>query len=335
MNFQKQSFAPTLAEQVSVKPVGTDDGSLFESVYCPIRMGNAAPIAYGGFTLGVAVAAAAQTVPSTHKLYSVLGHYLGPASTSSPVRIQIHRTRDTKSFATRRAQVTQDHNGQQRTCLEVLLDFHVVEDALFRYSEPPAYPLDAARPEDGISWEAQVAKHVANKTISRKVAAVADMAFAPSEAFFEGRGVPEGVSSQNLLGIAKTAKTTQDDLPITSKWSSVWQRMRGDRQAAASDAAQWACLAFIMDGALSFLPLTHSNRFLDDAGACSSLDIALRVFQPHVDLSQWHLRQAMTKTADAGRTYSENVLWDEQGRMVASMTQQSIMRAPSRPRSKM
>ncbi|CAK7272096.1 hypothetical protein SEPCBS57363_004960 [Sporothrix epigloea] len=332
MEFPKQFLAPTLAEQVSVRPVGTD-GSLFESVHCPVRMGNAAPIAYGGFTLGVAVAAAAQTVPSTHKLYSVLGHYLGPASTSSHVRIQIHRTRDTKSFATRRAQVIQEQNGKQRTCVEVLLDFHVVEAALYQYSQPPVHPLDAARPEDCVSWEAQVADQIAKKNITRTAAALAEIGFAPSNAFFESRGVPQGVSTQNLLGIAKSAKTTQDDLPITSKWSSVWQRMRSDRQE--TEAAQWACLAFIMDGALSFLPLTHSSRFLDDAGACSSLDIALRIFQPEIDLRKWHLRQSMTKTADAGRTYSENVLWDHEGRMVASMTQQSIMRAPNPPQSKM
>ncbi|CAK7218464.1 hypothetical protein SBRCBS47491_003519 [Sporothrix bragantina] len=332
MEFPKQDFAPTLAEQLSVKPVGTD-GSLFESVHCPIRMGNAAPIAYGGSTLGVAVAAAAHTVPSTHKLYSVLGHYLGPAGITAHVRIKVDRTRDTKSFATRRVQVIQEQNGKERTCLDLLIDFHVVEDAYYQYDEPPEQPLDAARPEDCLSWEEQIADHVAKKNINRGIAALAENAFAPNNHFFENRGVPQSVSAQNLLGLAKKVKTTQDGLPITAKWSSVWSRLRSHKPE--SDGAQWASLAFIMDAALSFLPLTHDQRFLDDAGACSSLDIALRVFQPEVDLRKWHLRQAKTKTAAAGRTYSENILWDDQGRMVASMTQQSIMRAPHRPGPKM
>ncbi|CAK7241276.1 MAG: hypothetical protein STHCBS139747_002736 [Sporothrix thermara] len=332
MEFPKQNFAATLAEQLAVKPVGTD-GDIFESVHCLVRMGNAAPIAYGGSTLGVAIAAAAHTVPSTHKLYSVLGHYLGPAGTSSHVRIKVERTRDTKSFATRRVRVVQEQKGKERTCLDLLMDFHVVEDAYYQYSAPPVQPIAAAPPAACPTWEEQIAGHLAKKNINKVVAALAEDAFAPINAFFENRGVPQSVAGQNLLGLAKRAKTTQDDLPITSRWSSVWCRTRSDRQE--SDAAQWAGLAFVMDAALSFLPLTHSQRFLDDAGACSSLDIALRVFQPSVDLRAWHLRQAMTKTADAGRTYSENVLWDEQGRMVASMTQQSIMRAPGQPQPKM
>ncbi|CAK7212307.1 hypothetical protein SCUCBS95973_001419 [Sporothrix curviconia] len=328
MEFPKQDFAPTMAEQLAVKPVGSD-GCLFESVHCPLRMGNAAPIAYGGSTLGMAVTAAAHTVQPTHKLYSVLGHFLGPAGTASPVRVRVDRTRDTKSFATRRVQVLQDQNGKERVCLDLLMDFHVVEAAYYQYSTPPVQPLDAAPPAACLSWEQQIADHLANKTIGRTVAALAVKTFAPLHNFFENRDMPQGISAQNLAGVIKKVATTQDDLPITSKWSGVWLRQRNrDSQEQESDAAQWASLAFVMDAALSFLPLAYDHRFLDDAGACSSLDLALRIFQPNVDLRKWHLRQSMTGTADAGRTYSENVLWDGEGRMVASMTQQSILRAP-------
>ena len=81
-----------------------------------------------------------------------------------------------------------------------------------------------------------------------------------------------------------------------------------------------------MDGALSFLPLAHNAMFLDDAGACSSLEFAFRLFDTDLDLTRWHLREMKTVTGGNGRTYSESRLWDSEGNMVANMTQQSILR---------
>ena len=50
-------------------------------------------------------------------------------------------------------------------------------------------------------------------------------------------------------------------------------------------------LGFIVDGMLSFLPLTHNHLFFDDAAACSSLDFALRNFSPSIKMNDWHLRE--------------------------------------------
>lgn len=81
-----------------------------------------------------------------------------------------------------------------------------------------------------------------------------------------------------------------------------------------------------MDGGLSTLPLTFDHMFLEDAGACSTLDFALRIFSNDVRFDQWHLREMRTHTGGNGRTYSEGTLWDEKGNMVCSMTQQNILR---------
>ena len=81
-----------------------------------------------------------------------------------------------------------------------------------------------------------------------------------------------------------------------------------------------------MDYALSVVPLAFGSMCLDDAGACSSLDFALRVFSNRVDMNEWHLRQMKTSVGAEGRTYSEGLLWDRERRCVASMTQQCILR---------
>ena len=89
---------------------------------------------------------------------------------------------------------------------------------------------------------------------------------------------------------------------------------------------QLASLAFFMDGAISFAPLVFTGMFLDDAAACSSLDFALRVFSNDVRGEEWGLKEIRTYVGAGGRTFSEGRLWDEEGRCIASMTQQSILR---------
>jgi acyl-CoA thioesterase len=82
----------------------------------------------------------------------------------------------------------------------------------------------------------------------------------------------------------------------------------------------------MMDGFLSFLPLAHNRMFLDDAAACSSLDFALRLFVVDLKVDDWNLREMKTVCGGNGRTYTEGRLWDQQGKLIASMTQQAVLR---------
>ena len=87
-----------------------------------------------------------------------------------------------------------------------------------------------------------------------------------------------------------------------------------------------AALGFLLDAGLSFLPLSHSNLFLDDAGPCSSLDFALRVFADDVDMNQWHLVERRSLCGSLGLTHTIANMFGESGRLVAQMSQQSILR---------
>lgn len=51
-----------------------------------------------------------------------------------------------------------------------------------------------------------------------------------------------------------------------------------------SDAIDASLLTFILDGAIAFIPLTFSHRFLNHAKACSSLDFSLRFHLDDLDL---------------------------------------------------
>ncbi|CRG89089.1 hypothetical protein PISL3812_06124 [Talaromyces islandicus] len=294
----------------------------FQSKRLAEPMGNTLPIAYGGYNLGIAVNAAAKTVPTGFHLYSVMGHYLGPTSTKEKVTLTVFPSRSTKTFQTRRVQVTQSTgDGTSRLCFELLADFQRAEPEMLNYSAAPRMKYS--------HWkECLPVQEMSEKLISDgKIAATHAKAFGKIfgllNRVFETRYCPESIAGQNLLGVAKEVQTTQDDLPITAKTSSVWFQSRYPVEEESDHAAG---LAFLLDGALSFLPLTHNHMFLNDTSACSSLDFAMRVFVPIVNLNNWHLRESVTHVGAHGRTFSEARVWDEEGNMVASMTQQSILR---------
>lgn len=294
----------------------------FQSKRLPESMGNTLPIAYGGYTLGMATNAAAKTVPAGFHLYSVMGHYLGPTSTKEKVTLTVFPSRSTKTFQTRRVQVTQSAaDGNSRLCFELLADFQRAEPEMLNYSAAPL--MKYKNWNEILPVEEMSEKLVADGKITSVHAKAFGKIFGLLNRVFNTHYCPESIAGQNLLGVAKEAQTTQDDLPITAKTSTLWFQ---SKYHVSEETDHAAGLAFVLDGALSFLPLIHNHMFLNDASACSSLDFAMRVFVPTVNLNNWHLRENVTHVGAHGRTYSEARLWDEKGNMVASMTQQSILR---------
>jgi acyl-CoA thioesterase II len=312
-------MAQTLADQLGLDEIGPGQ---YVSKYPPARMGTVLPIAYGGCTLGLATHAAYRTVPSTHSLYSLVGHFLGPASTTEKLYFRVHVSRNTRTFVTRRVQATQvQSDGKVRVCLELLADFQVEESSVLTYSSPPA--TEYSGPEQSRSIKQMAEAAVSGGLMDAKAAAQIVGSFNLDEVFLESRFCPEGVSGQNVLGANKLVQTTQDHLPFTEKASADWIRTR---MPLGTRSERMSAVSFVLDAALSFVPVMHSQWWLDDLAACSTLDFALRIFVPDIHVDAWHLRERKATAGGFGRTYAEGRLWDDKGILVASMTQQSIMR---------
>ena len=206
--------------------------------------------------------------------------------------------------------------------MEIILDFQKTEPATFMNFSPPT-PISSKKPEQAPEIRALRDQFVAEGKLSKKTGSLLDTMFALMSRFFEQRLCTEGVTGQTLAGFGKNLPTSQDHLSITDKFSAEWFRAR---QPLASRGEHWAALAFNMDGGLSFLPLMHDHKFLEDVGACSSLDFALRIFTPNLNMNNWHVKERKTIAAEGGRTYSEARLFDDAGNLVAIESQQSIMR---------
>ncbi|KAL4895639.1 thioesterase-like superfamily-domain-containing protein [Aspergillus ambiguus] len=321
-------MASTLAQHVALDKSNNDDHYI--SKYLPQRLGNAAPIAYGGYAIGLAIHAACKTAPAGFHLFSAVGHFLRPVSTDTNLICRSVQLRQTKNFVTYRISVEQRNeaspNDTPRLCMEVLTDFHKDEPSVLTYSAPPTRAYSHWR--DCKPWERLFESEWAQsgKVTENQVKQFTAL-FGLSQQIYEGRPCPEGVTAQNLMGMAKAVVTSQEALGPTEKSSADWIRVK---HSLSTDGEQMASVGFIMDGALAFLPLANNHLFFDDVSACSSLDFSLRFFTPRPEMEKWHLREMVSHCAGQGRSFSESRLWDERGNLVACMSQQSILRAQSR-----
>ncbi|KAF2197512.1 acyl-CoA thioesterase II [Delitschia confertaspora ATCC 74209] len=309
----------TFTEAFTFKPLSNHE---FETIHFPERMGNALNIAYGGYALAVACKGAYLTVPAGYHLYSMLGNFLGPAFTDRILSISVRQVRQTRTFATRFVEVSQTmDSGERRLCLVALCDFQIQESSLLAYSAPPrmTYTPHSCLPTADIAKAAQVQ----SGTITQQLSDAHSKNFAPSFRYFDTRHCPEGIFAQNFSGMLKHVPTTQDHLKITEKATAEWVRARHTLEREVDNVV---ALVFNMDAAIAFAPLSFSHMFVDDVAACSTLEFALRLFSNDIKMEEWHLREMTTANAAEGRTFSEARLWDEGGRMCASMSQQGIMR---------
>lgn len=307
---------------LALKDLGNNE---FESVYPPQRMAHPVEMGYGGYALTVAFKAAFLSVPKGYHLYSMLGNYLGPSSTDRPLLASVSMVRQTRTFATRRLEISQKlNNGTKRVCMVATADFHIKEPAsLLEYSRPPSKSYSHWKhcPTDQETFE----RLVDEGNIDRKIydAYVKDFTIMADN--FEMRPCPEGVFAQNILGMAKHIPHTQDTLPMTSRTTADWFR---SREQLATPMDQLANLIFYSDAALAFTPLSYSHSWFEDVTAVSSLEFALRFFKSAdlLDMNRWHLREMSTSVGGEARTYGETWIWDDEGRAVACMSQQSILR---------
>jgi acyl-CoA thioesterase II len=232
--------------------------------------------------------------------------------------------RDTRTFATRFVEIGQvQDNGNFRACMTMLADFQTQEPGtMLTYSTPwsKKYPGPSECPTL-VDYREDM---VRSGKLPQAAAKAHGKTFALMGHSFDSRIIPDSVMHQTLFGMAKHLPTSQDDLPLHSRTSAEWLRVKNS--LLRTEADNLCALAFNIDGALSFVPLIHNHLSLPDAGPCSSLDFAIRVFSTKVDLNHWHLKEMKTHHGSNGRTYSEARLWDVEGNLVATMTQMNILR---------
>ncbi|KAF4549495.1 Hypothetical protein D9617_21g097160 [Elsinoe fawcettii] len=328
---------PLTTLEALISATSTEDPAIFKSISKGVRTGNAQPVAYGGYAQALCVNAAAATCPTGFSLYNFAGIYLGPISTTQHVSLTVNDIRRTRTFHTRSVTISQvSPKGEKRDTFTAIVDFiHSAEPESMTYYVSPRIPYT---PADACpDYRDHLQARLAEGSLTKQHLAIYYTMFGAFAPIMEQRFCPEGVGYQNLWGVDRKAKTTQDDRHITAKTTAWWVRSRHRFEGHPDgDAMHKAALCFVMDAGTSFIPLTHSGRFFDSTTACSSLDVSVRFRSSRFRLDEWMLLELYTEAGGEGRTMPVMKAWTETGELVASASQNCIMRfRPDVPRVKL
>lgn len=253
---------------------------------------------FGGQVIAQGLAAACRTVPVDRAPQSLHAYFLRPGDASLPVIYEVERIRDGGSFTTRRVQAIQ----RSVPILSMMLSFHVEEDG----------------------WEHQVATPAvpAPESLSAGSALYQDWLDGPRD---QSPGMLRIQEIAERAGIEfRPVLARESAAGITPGAQTLW--FRGTGLPPADRQLHPCLLAFASDFCLiGTAKLPHGGHFGQQDMMMASLDHAIWFHRP-ADLSDWLLYDMESSTAAAGRAYTSGRIHDRSGRLVATVTQEGLMR---------
>jgi acyl-CoA thioesterase-2 len=251
---------------------------------------------YGGHFLGQATAAACATVGPDKRLHSLHAYFLRAGIASEPLDYDVVVVRDGRSFCTRRVVASQSKGP----AFELTASFCVAEEGPPIAAEPPADFAALPEPESLPTYQEAMAAH--------------DPLPFPAEWALADRGL--------------------DIRLVNAPWSPAGPSPRGgirywSRTPAAlpdDPALHAAIFAYLSDDSISdnvLVPFGVTWSTPDTMVV--SLDHALWFHRPF-RMDRWHLIEQRPVVAHGGRGLAHGEVFDRDGVLVASFTQEALMR---------
>ena len=262
---------------------------------------------FGGMVAGQAVSAAYETLPEDagSSLHSMHAYFLRPGRYDAPVRYVVYRIRDGRTFTTR--DVVAHQNGE--AIFNLSCSFAKAEEGVTHQGQMPA---DVSGPEGMPGWE-----------FVRKDQVPAAMADSVREQMsrFQRRSPVEMVMADSEEAVRAWEETSE------TPRRRVWIRPRG--VLPDDERVHAAVLAYASDmGLIATARMPHRiprNRGLG-AQPSASLDHAIWFHHPP-RFDDWLLYVSESPVAHAARALIFGELWSRDGRRVASVVQEGLIRA--------
>ncbi len=255
------------------------------------NLDNLAGMTFGGQALGQSLAVATRTVENWH-CHSLSGYFIRGGIIDEPIDYAVERVSDSRSFACRRVRASQ----RGKTIFELLCSFHCGEQSLTHQyidiGEPPsANTLDTLQ-------------QFANRHRSELATPVFNM-----------------LSRDYVFEIAPT-RVDHFFAPVDEPSFDYW--IRTPSAATLSDVRDHhAVLALMSDYWFpGTIGITHPR---EQVNALMSLNHTLRLHAP-VKTDQWLLYRTRSDWADLGRGIAEGSIFDQSGRLVATVSQEALLR---------
>lgn len=257
----------------------------------------AAPRIYGGQVVAQSLMAATATVPDQRRVHSVHGHFLHPGNAALPVTYDVERLRDGGSFTSRAVRAHQDG----RCIFTSTSSFQREEDGLGHYRRPSASSI---APEDLPTLD---------ETLSdSELAAAAWLPALLQGVSVDFRFPEEYPRIANARGEARP--------PQQRAWVRAPEPLGDD---AAVHAAAFAYISdlFLLSSALPPHAITIDHPRLQLA----SLDHTV-YFHEQFRMDDWLLYEQEGSWMGHSRGLCHGFLYDRSGRLLASTTQEGLLR---------
>jgi len=255
---------------------------------------------FGGQVISQALVAAQRTVDSDRYVHSLHCYFMLAGDPAVPIVYQVDRLRDGGSFTTRR--VTGIQHGRAIFSLESSFQ---VEEQSPEHQLP--MPMDVPGPDNLRSQRDLIAE------MGEKVP--------ESIRKFWGRDRPVEIRPVDVEHY-----TSRKPLPPTQ---NVWIRAEGD--VPDDRALQSAILAYFSDMTLlDAANYAHGRTGFDPDIQMASLDHAMWFHRPF-KLNDWLLYTQDSPTSIGSRGLSRGFMYARDGRLIASVAQEGLMRVRTKP----
>ena len=249
---------------------------------------------YGGQVLAQALLSASHTVPDDRHVHSLHAYFLRPGDLKQPIIFQVDRTRDGRSFTTRRV-VAMQHG---KAILNMAASFQIPEEGLSHQAQMPDVPPPeecANRKEMAEQFRGKVSDDLLDR-FSRQFAV--DLRHVDINSLFDN-----------------TPKE-----PVTSVWFRVNTELPADYDRHAH------MLAYASDMTLLQTSLRpHGQSLFDPKLQIASLDHAMWFHRPF-RTDDWLLYAQDSPSSSQARGFNRGNIFTRDGVLVASVCQEGLMR---------
>lgn len=278
-----------LLDQFNLQPIGSQQFTGPASNELHFR-------AFGGQIVAQSLLAAGETVNDDRQCHSLHGYFLRPGNTDREMTFTVESVRDGRSFSMRNVKVEQNGNH----IFSLMASFHVPEDGAHHTEVMPA----VKDPIDLPSFDEQFAgrEHVDDMGKWFDRVSSFDIRYAGSSPFDAGYDSGERHRSR------------------------IWIRFK--EPAPRDQLMHRAIVSYVSDLAiLDPILLAHERRWTDGAIIGASLDHSIW-FHRDIDASHWLLFDQTSSVAAHNRGLARAHVWTEDGKLVATVAQEALLRPP-------
>ena len=247
---------------------------------------------FGGQVVAQCLMAANQTVESELNAHSLHAYFLRAGDPSIPIDFEVDPIRDGRSFSTRRVVARQKGEAIFNTSIS----YHCEEEGVSHCFSMPEVPAPRSEADDLSSFRGFTTKP----------------------------GDPNLIDLYQIERQRVTEYLAEEQPPLGRSWFRAVGPLPDDR------ATHQAALVMISDYSLLstvFYPHPFSNPIKHFMAA--SLDHAIWFHHPG-KMDDWVLYDCDSPRAGGGRGFSRGFLWSQDGTLLASTAQESLMRVKRR-----